>query len=72
MSFTSVKRLNGTSVIVRNTTVEDSSGATHTVANDALNSAGALFTVFSASIEVNPIKIVSFRLSDSLNRMFRL
>jgi hypothetical protein len=53
-------------------TVLDTGGGSHAVDDDVLNSAGAGLTVFSANIAVNPVKIVNFRLGNSLNRMFKL
>lgn len=71
MTWTAVKRTDGSSVIVSNT-VLDTGGGSHVVNDDALNSAGAGLTVFFANVEVNPVKIVNFRLSDVNNRVFRL
>jgi hypothetical protein len=71
MTYAAVKRTDGSSVIVSNS-VLDSGGGSHTVANDALNSAGAGLTVFFTNVEVNPVQIVNFRLSDVTNRVFRL
>lgn len=71
MTWTVVKKQDGTSVIVSNT-VLDGGGNPHAVSNDALNSAGAGVTIFSTTVEVNPVKIVNFRLSDVNNRVFKL
>jgi hypothetical protein len=71
MSFTTVKRRTGTSQIARNTLLDTGAGA-QVVSNDVLDTGAGAHTVFTANVEVNPIKIISFRLSDALNRYFRL
>lgn len=69
MSFTTVKRSDGSSVIVSNL-AKDSGGGSHTVADDALNSAGNPVAIFTASVNVNPVKIIQFQLND--RRVFEL
>jgi len=61
----------GLSVIVSNT-LKDTGGGSQVVSNDALDTGAGTHTIFTATVEVNPVKIINFRLGDSLNRMFRL
>jgi hypothetical protein len=61
----------GLSIIVSNT-VEDIAGSSYVVSNDALDTIAGTHLIFTATVEVNTVKIINFRLSDSLNRMFRL
>lgn len=71
MSWTDVERANGLGMIASNS-ILDATGTPHAVSDDVLDAAASPHTVFGATVEVNPIKIISFRLSDATNRMFRL
>lgn len=71
MSYAVVKRTDGSSVIVSNS-VKDTGGGSHTADANALNSAGSPVAIFTASVPVNPVKVVNFRLSDVNKRYFRL
>lgn len=71
MSYTGVKKRNGATIIVSNT-IKDAGGGSHTVDNDVLDTGAGAHTIFTDNVEINPVKIVNFRLGDSLNRMFRL
>lgn len=62
---------NGLSVIVSNT-LKDTGGSSQIVSNDALDTGAGVHTIFTAAVTINPVKIINFKLGDSLNRMFRL
>lgn len=59
MSYASVKKADGSSVIVSNT-VLDAGGSPHVVSDDALDTAAGTHTVFSATVPVTAVSIVDF------------
>lgn len=72
MSYATVKRADGTSQIVSNT-IKDAGGGDSVVSNEVLQSDGVTTdTVFAATQPVNPVTVINFRLSDTLNRVFKL
>ena len=71
MTWATVKRANGTSQIASNT-LKDAGGGDQVVSNDVLDAGAVGHTVFAATQPVTPVKVINFRLSDSLNRVFKL
>lgn len=69
MSFTTVKKVDGLSVIVNNT-VWDTVGNPHVVEDDVLDTLGNPHTIFGATVELTPLTILNFKLFD--NRIFKL
>lgn len=71
MSYATVKRANGTSQIVSNT-LKDAGGGDQVVPDDVLDTGAGTHTVFAATQPTNPVAVINFRLSDTLNRVFKL
>jgi hypothetical protein len=71
MSYATVKRANATSQIVSNT-LKDAGSGDQVVSNDVLDAGAGTHTVFGATQPVNPVTVINFRLSDTLNRVFKL
>ena len=58
--------------MIAQNTILDSGVSIHTVSDDVLDSGAGAHAIFTATVTVNPIQIINFRLGDSLNRYFRL
>jgi hypothetical protein len=69
MTFTSIKRSTGSSIIVSNS-VKTSAGSDVSVSNDVLDSDGTSHTLFTDTIVINPVHVTEFALFD--NRIFTL
>lgn len=69
MSFTTVKKVGGLSVIVNNT-IKDVGASLHVVSDDALDTGAGAHTLFGATVAVTPLAILNFKLFD--NRIFKL
>ena len=69
MSFATVKRQNGTGVVVSNT-VKSSVGVDIVVSDDVLDTGATAYSIFGVSVLVAPVYTVEFDLFD--NRVFEL
>jgi hypothetical protein len=69
MTFTSIKRSTGNSIIVSNS-VKTSTGSDVSVSNDVLDSSATPHTIFTDTIAINPVHVTEFALFD--NRIFTL
>lgn len=69
MSYTAVKRANGTSQIASNT-ILSAGGTPYVVSNDALDASAVPHTVFGSTVALTPVTILQFDLYD--NRIFTL
>lgn len=69
MSYATVKKVGGLSVVVSNS-VLDTTTTPHVVSNDVLDVATSTHTVFGTTVGLTPVTILQFDLYD--NRVFTL
>ena len=63
MTFTVVKNSNGEEFLISNT-MKNSAGTEFDVANDVKDSDGNPFTIFTDEVDVGPVKVIKFKLSE--------
>lgn len=69
MSYATVQDADGNSMVVKNV-MKNAAGAEFTVSDDALDQDGNPFTIFGATVEVNPVPVVQFKVT--ANRVFKV
>jgi len=71
MNFTAVKKLDGTHLIA-SASVKAAGGGLYTVSDNALDVDGDPHLIFTPTVEVTQVQVVTFRLSEANNRVFQL
>lgn len=72
MNYTSVAKSDGTHLIASAAVLAADGITSYTVGNNALNAAGGSHLIFTPTVAVAQIQVVTFRLSDVNNRVFQL